>query len=620
MKQIPAFLITCVLGCFVTRAQTLPAILFQQTFGGTNDDQLTCMTPTGDGGFLLGGYSASGPSGNKSATNFGNNDYWIVKLDGTGTKQWDRSYGGSSQDELTAILPTSDGGYLLGGTSGSGVEGNKTATNHGVSDYWVVKIDSNGNKQWDQSYGGSDQEVFTSMVATKDGGYLLGGFSFSPSDGNKAATNFGTIMVPASAYPMPDYWIVRIDSNGNRLWDQSYGGNNSDELWTILATSDGGYLLGGVSSSGTNGNKSVPSFGDSGLSDPGDAWLVKVDANGNKQWDKVYGGTGGDMCNSLLASGDGGYLFGGGSSSPPSGNKTSANFGTTPDYWVVKLDGAGNIQWDQTYGGTGWETLSRVLPTTDGGYLLSGSSASAPGGNKSAPNRGSNDVWVVKIDANGNKQWDQTYGGSGNDGPSSYFVSGLLQTTNNDFWLGATSGSGMDGNKTAPNLGGSDFWLLKIAGSVPPVITAQPQGGSVCAGGTITFSVAAFSTASPRYQWRFNGADIAGATNSSVTLTNVKIANAGNYSVVISNDYGSIDSHPVILTYTDAATVVLGLHPSLAIYGTPGKTYRIDYSEDVNGPVTWTTLTNVTLATTPQVWVDVSQPIGSSRFYRVVLP
>jgi hypothetical protein len=141
-----------------------------------------------------------------STNSFGGYDYWVVKVDWAGNKEWDRAFGGGSDDFFWTVVATSDGGYLLGGGSLSGAGGNKSSNGFGGWDYWVVKVDGTGNKEWDRAFGGSQDDYLTSVVATSDGGYLLGGWSSSGAGGNKSSSSFGD----------RDYWVVKLDGAGNK--------------------------------------------------------------------------------------------------------------------------------------------------------------------------------------------------------------------------------------------------------------------------------------------------------------------------------------------------------------------------------------------------------------------
>ena len=444
-------------GNFVVAQTAPPAIEWQRDFGGTNVETLFRAQQASDGGYILGGQSYPGTLGNKTNAGFGLVDYWVVKTDASGNKLWDNSYGGTNYDFLQSVVPTSDGGCLLGGYSNSGLSGNKTNASFGGEDYWLVKVDADGNKQWEKSFGGTADDEFYSMQQTSDGGYILGGRSYSAVSGNKTNAPFGG----------GDFWVVKVDTNGVKQWDHSYGGTASDVINSLQQTSDGGYILGGTSTSGISGNKTNTFFGVI------DYWLVKADTNGVKQWDHSYGGTNGDYLYSVQQTSDGGYILGGASNSGPSGNKAGTNWGLY-DYWLVKVDTNGNKQWDQSYGGTSSDFLYNVRQTDDGGYLLGGDSRSGISGNKTNASFGVEDFWLVKVDADGNKQWEQSYGGTGDD-----YLRSLQPTGDGGYILGGYSVSGISGNKTNANYGGNDYWVVKLAGvPLSPTLTISLAGSN----------------------------------------------------------------------------------------------------------------------------------------------
>jgi hypothetical protein len=399
MKNKIVLTIVALAGVFGTQAQTSAGIQWERTFGGSEKDFASQVKPTSDGGYVVGGYSYSGASGTKTSAAYGLGDYWIVKLDASGNKQWDRSFGGTNFDGITALQQTSDGGYVLGGISFSDASGNKVSAHYGAGDYWVVKLDGNGNKLWDNSFGGTSNEVLHSVRQTSDGGFILGGISFSGISGNKTSASQGA----------GDFWIVKLDGNGNKQWEKSYGGNDRDELHDLSQTSDGGYVLGGSSRSGVSGNKTSANQG----TNTSDYWLLKLDGSGTKQWEKVYGGNDADELYSVQQTSDGGYILGGHSYSAASGNKTSGNYGSH-DYWVVKVNSSGNKQWENSYGGDNADELHSVEQTSDGGYRLGGISSSGTSGNKTSTSSGSDsgDYWIVKLDGNGNKQSEQCIRGN----------------------------------------------------------------------------------------------------------------------------------------------------------------------------------------------------------------
>ena len=358
-----------------------PAIEWQNTIGGNNADKLRSLIQTSDGGYLLGGYSASGISGDKTEASLIYFDYWIVKLDAFGSIEWQNTIGGSNEDVLNSVIQTTDGGYLLGGYSESGISGDNTEAWLGGADYWVVKLDDTGNIEWQNTIGGSNTDIIYSVIQTLDGGYLLGGYSSSGISVDKTEANLGGA----------DYWVVKLDATGNIEWQNTIGGSSFDYLYSVIQTSDGGYLLGGGSASGISGDKTEASLGISY-----DYWVVKLDASGNIEWQNTIGGSAWDYLHSVIQTSDSGYLLGGYSASGISGDKTEASLGGT-DYWVVKLDATGNIEWQNTIGGSSDDYLYSVIQNSDGDYLLAGYSYSGVSGDKTEANLGDADYWVIKL-------------------------------------------------------------------------------------------------------------------------------------------------------------------------------------------------------------------------------
>jgi hypothetical protein len=433
------------LQCLVSAAlPAQPPKQWDKRFGGTSYDALNSLQQTDDGGYILGGESNSGISGDKTEDSRGGSDYWVVKIDANGVKQWDKRFGGTDYEALYSLQQTKDGGYILGGGSNSGIGGDKTEDSRGFSDYWVVKIDANGVKQWDKRFGGTEYDNLISLQQTADGGYILGGGSGSGIGGDKTEDSRGII----------DYWVVKIDANGVKQWDKRFGGTDEDFLLSLQQTADGGYILGGYSNSGIGGDKTEEVLGLQ------DYWVVKIDANGIKQWDKRFGGTSNEGLRSLQQTADGGYILGGTSNSGIGGDKTEDSWGGNggfADYWVVKIDANGVKQWDKRFGGTGFDILYSLQQTADGGYILGGYSNSGLDGDKTEESWGNIDYWVVKIDANGVKQWDKRFGGTDDD----YLLS-LQETEAGGYILGGYSSSGIGGDKTEDTRGDSDYWIVKL--------------------------------------------------------------------------------------------------------------------------------------------------------------
>jgi hypothetical protein len=394
----------------------------------------------------------SGIGGDKSQAGRGGEDYWIVKINSNGTKQWDKRFGGTDNDDLSRIQQTTDGGFILAGTSRSGISGDKTQGTRGSYDYWIVKIDSNGIKQWDKRFGGSSEDFLFDLQKTADRGYILGGGSPSPISGDKSQAGRGG----------NDYWIVKIDSNGTKQWDKRFGGTDYDALHSLQQTKDGGYILGGYSFSGIGGDKTQASQGGPG---DGDFWVVKVNANGVKQWDKRFGGTDGDYLYSVQQTNDSGYILGGESYSGISGDKTQDSRGGPEDMWVVKIDANGTKQWDKRYGGNFVDRIYSLQQTSDGGFILGGNSNSDSTGDKTQASWGGyDDYWIVKTDANGVAQWDARFGGTNTEQMSGL---SLQQTIDNGYIIGGKSISPLSGDKTQDNRDPTnntyDYWVVKVA-------------------------------------------------------------------------------------------------------------------------------------------------------------
>lgn len=374
-----------------------PSVQWQKAYGGSGSDGLISAIKTNDGGYLLGGFSTSGISGEKSEPNRGKEDYWVVKIDASGILQWDKTYGGDSTDYLQSVIQTSDGGYMLAGYTQSDMGGDLTDTTYGYFDTWIIKTNASGSKLWDRTYGGSgwNTDGIVSIRQTTDGGYLMwivsaGGINNIKTDSSRGAS---------------DYWFVKTDSIGNIVWQKTIGGSGIDHILSVDETLDGGYVIGGFSWSGIGGDKTTASFG--GF----DYWVVKLDSLRNIQWQKEYGGSSFEHLMSIKQTPDNGFIMTGFSQSGISGNKTEPGRGMY-DYWTIRTDANGNILWQKAFGGSGAEeNRGGMLSAFDGGYLHVGFSQSGISGEKSESSRGMDDFWLVKTDGNGNIQWDKTWGG-----------------------------------------------------------------------------------------------------------------------------------------------------------------------------------------------------------------
>jgi hypothetical protein len=426
-------------------AQIAPEIEWQNTIGGDMEDKLYSLQQTTDGGYILGGWSQSGISGDKTEENIGSYDYWVVKVNSVGIIEWQNTIGGSNDDWLYSLQQTTDGGYILAGSSSSGISGDKNEARIGIKDYWVVKLNASGAIEWQNTIGGSEDDEPFSIQQTTDDGYILGGKSKSGLSGDKTEPSLGGY----------DYWVVKINSSGAIEWQNTIGGEETDELRAIQQTTDGGYILGGNSKSPVSGDKTEAKIGDY------DYWVVKINSSGAIEWQNTIGGDDADELQSIQQTSDEGYILGGNSYSGISGDKIEANKGIpNPDYWVVKLNSSGSIEWQNTIGGNGGDILQVVRQTLDGGYILAGYSDSEISDDKTEANIGYGDYWVIKLKNTGAIQWQNTIGGTNND----YLVS-IDQTADQGYILGGWSESGVSGDKTQPNTGLDilgDYWIVKL--------------------------------------------------------------------------------------------------------------------------------------------------------------
>ena len=443
---------------FKAVAQT-PSVTWQKNLGGSGDDVMTDMQVTADKGLIVAGYSKSGVSGTKSSAAFSNTyDFWVIKLDSLGNKQWDRTYGGTDVDEAAAVIQTSDLGFLIGGSTISPISGNKTDTVHFQSyDYWLIKLDKSGNLKWQKTVGAAYTDKLSCLGETSTR-YLAGGSSFSNKDGDKKTPNAGS-------EHGPDFWVAMLNKKtGRATGSQSYGSTNDDSMSGMLvsSSSDRRTLI-GTSYSPAKGSKKSKLIGVC------DYWMLRTDASGRQIWEKAYGGANADYLNCFAqVPGDGSYLLGGSSSSDALADKSQNSFGFS-DYWVVKTDSLGNKSWDKTIGGDLGDYMESVVVTPDGGFLLGGYSNSHTGNSKTASSFGGYDYWIVKLDRAGNEQWDKTYGGTGNDK-----LATIRQVSATDYILGGTSSSAVSGNKSVGTFGGNDIWLLRISSNSNQKVVQQP--------------------------------------------------------------------------------------------------------------------------------------------------
>jgi len=358
--------------------------IWNVAYGGFNHDVARSVQKTGDGGYIVAGWTMSFGAGLT--------DFWLIKVDSNGTMQWNQTFGGIANDQAYSVQQTSDEGYIIVGSTES--------YGAGLSDFWLVKTDAEGVTQWGKTYGGIYDDVAFCVRQTIDGGYIITGYTDSFGAG------------------FSDFWLVKTDTNGTMQWSQTFGGTGFDRASSVVQTSDGGYMIVGETDSFGAGNF--------------DFWLVGTDSVGTTLWSRTYGGASYDVARSVEQTIDGGYIIGGWTNS----------FGTGgSDFWLIKTDGFGSQHWNKTYGWIFDEEAYSVQQTSDEGYIIVGSTQSYGFGGW--------DFWLVKTDTNGTMQWNQANGGIADDRAYS------VQQTSDEGYI-------VVGSTESFGAGLSDFWLTKL--------------------------------------------------------------------------------------------------------------------------------------------------------------
>ena len=432
-----------------------PVQYWAQTYGGDGADYAYSARQTSDGGYIV--------AGSTSSFGAGGDDFGVLKLTSAGDIEWQKTYGGEGTDCAYSIEPTSDGGYIIAGKTNS--------FGAGDYDFWVLKLNSIGNIQWQKAYGAAGNDCAYSIQQTSDGGYITAGKTSSSGAGGD------------------DFWVLKLDPSGNIYWQKTYGGGFNDCAYSIEETTEGGYIVAGK----------TESFGAGGS----DFWVLKLYSNGNTEWQRAYGGDGDDCAYSVQQTSVGGYILAG---------KTNSFGAGDYDFWVLKLDPVGKIQWQRTYGGTEVDYASAVHLTSGERYILAGYTESfgAKGG----------DFWVLMLTPDGDLEWQKTCGGASLDSASS------IQQTSDGGYIVA-------GRTASFGAAGGNFWLLKL----------DPNGliGSEC---PLIGSSAAVSAATDAA-----GVDIEIAANATAVTPGVTAATPSNSSVSIEPQCSAISNYYWVRSY-----------------------------------------------------------------------
>jgi uncharacterized delta-60 repeat protein len=358
------------------------AVTWAKSYGDVQDENVfRSVVALSDGGYVI--------SGVTNSTGAGKNDIWILRLDSAGSILWQKTYGGTRSEETRSIQQTSDGGFVVTGPTNS--------FGSGANDVWVIKLNYNGAVEWQKTYGGRSADVSHSIQQTADGGYVVAGFTRSFGTGGQ------------------DYFVIKLNSIGGIIWQKAYGGAGNEVIRYIKQTSDGGYLAAGF----------THSFGALG-----DIMLIKLDAVGNMEWDKRYGGSKFEEPCCILEESDGYIIM-----------EQSASFTGNTDGWIFKIDDDGQIDWQKRVAGGSFDELSAALQTADGGFIAAGETKSF--------GAGAEDFWVVKFDSSGNVEWQKRYGGSKVEEAES-----IALTTDGGYIVVGTTRSFSEGIR--------DIWAIKL--------------------------------------------------------------------------------------------------------------------------------------------------------------
>ncbi|MBL7962709.1 MAG: T9SS type A sorting domain-containing protein [Flavobacteriales bacterium] len=363
-------------------------------------------------------------------------DVWVVKLDSGGQLEWQRALGGTQNDFSAAVIQTSDMGFVVaGGTSSSNGD---VTSNHGMSDAWVIKLNASGALVWQQTYGGSNVDSAQDIIQTADGGYAVVGTTRSNDGDVSGHQGFG------------DIWMLRLDPVGVLLWQRTLGSANGEYGNALTASNDGGVVVVGTTTG--NGGDVMGHHGEF------DMWVVKLDSTGQLQWQLPLGGSMFEEAFAITSTQDGGFAVAGYTDSND-GDVTGGQGGK--DYWVVKLEGGGTLQWQRTLGGSGLDIGYAIEERNGGDLLVSGITTSTDGDISLA--YGGYDAWLVRLSASGALVWEQSYGGSANDS-----FSGIELVDGGYCLVGGTFSN--DGMVTGHH-GGGDVWVVKLVTDM----TAVPE-------------------------------------------------------------------------------------------------------------------------------------------------
>ena len=453
---------------------------WQKCIGGLLQDIPSRLIRSQDGNSLL--LSNVDSKNGDIAFNHGSTDIWLSKLDPSGNIIWQKSIGGSSIDIGTGLTELNNGNFIISGYTSS--SNGDIPFNKGNFDVLLICANSNGDILWTKIFGGAQVDLCYSMLQTSDGGFVLGGGSYS-NDGDVSG-NHGD----------QDFWVLKTDSLGNLLWQQSSGGSDIDVCYSLAKDKDENIFACGTTKS-SNGDV-INQHGNY------DLWVIKYDPSGKIKWSKTYGGTNYETAQTILIDSHQKILIGGYTRSNNSDVIVNYGYG---DSWIIQIDEDGNLLKQKNFGGSGSDNLYSIIETADGGYLLTSGTTSRDI-NIENP-LGQEDIWLYKTDVSFNKEWSHNYGGSGNDRPLC-----VLENPDGGFLLsGYTFSNNIDVNGQH---GSADIWLLSLSCKVP--IAFYSTDASVCLGDTLNI-INASSNASQSI-WLLNNVPYIKGNTAKIYFTN----------------------------------------------------------------------------------------------------
>lgn len=404
-----------------------------KTFGGSKNDALNAVIKTKDGGYIAAGFTQSNNLDITNKTNESFN-FLILKFSSENILEWQKNYGGTKDDRAASIIETQDGNYaVLGYATSSDLNVTK---NEGSQDFWLLKISANGDLLWQKTYGFSGLDYGTNLIETKNGGFLITGvLDVSASEGQ------GNLKTTATKHAGGDYWVLKTDTSGNLEWSKFFGGSFTDTPLGVIETKENNFIIAGSSDSNdfnVANNKGTYDF-----------WITKISSKGNLIWEKSFGGSEIDEARAITKTNDGNFIVVG---DTRSSDKNIAENKGAADVWVVKFSTEGNLIWQKTFGGTSFDVARAIYKTQDNGFLIAGSSRSL---DTNFTNNGQNDALVLKIDKNGKLLWQKTIGGSQID-----FLYGITELNNNKIIaVGESSSADFD---ILENKGFTDALIINI--------------------------------------------------------------------------------------------------------------------------------------------------------------